>query len=842
MASPSCVLKSQSSARYLQSGDVTLGVILELFMTVVKQLEKFVDPPEPVKCYRPSLRYYRHLLAAVYAIEEINQNPNILPNVTLGFHIYDSCSSERQALANTLSILSGKRAFIPNYACDQNGVMVAIIGHLLSSLSYAASEITGLLNYPQISYGAQDPIFIDRRQFPMLYRTIINEKIQNEAIIQLLNVFNWKWVGIVGSLDETHRKATEELRDSIIKNGGCVAFLVHMSVTDAFSYTYALDVISKSSANVIIINTNLESFINFIFAEYQPGQKPKYIWVASSTLDIDTMKYGLFFNLFNGSLLFSLHSGEIPGLKEFMYSASPSTFPNDELTANLWRVVFSCVSEKDRNANNSYFPLCTNNDTMKIFENALFNVNDFRLTFSMYTAVYALAHALDNMILDKENEDFQNAPGPISTLSTWKLNQYLKKVIFKNVEDEISFNEFGETPGRLDIMNWNVFPNGTVTNRKVGTYHSSGLSEKQLIIQKDAILWGPQFNELTVYGSSPTSLCNAQCSPGYRKAIKKGQPVCCYDCIQCSEGEISNETDAVNCIQCPEDQWSNEKNDKCIMRSIDFLSFDERLGLALSLLAVIFTIITIVIFGIFLKHRETPIVKANNRGLSYSILCSLMMSFLCSLLFIGHPVKITCLLRHVAFGINFSISISSVLGKTITVVIAFNAVKPESKLKHWVGSTVPKYLVILCLLGEVMICSVWLLAYPPYPDYDSKSQPSKIILQCNEGSVIAFYLSVGYVAILAFVSFIAAFLARKLPAVFNEARHITFSMLVFCSVWISFIPTYLSTKGKYMVAVEIFAILASNCGILVCIFLPKCYIIVIRPELNTRKHLNALKS
>ncbi|XP_063158794.1 vomeronasal type-2 receptor 26-like [Candoia aspera] len=536
----------------------------------------------------------------------------------------------------------------------------------------------------------------------------------------------------------------------------------------------------------------------------------------------------------HGSLSFQVASKEVLGFKRFLQMRKLASAEEDSLMRVFWEGAFECsfsnaMLEEDAEKK------CTGEESLENLPKSVFETVMTGQSYSVYNAVLAVAHALQAMLSSKYKLQAREYGSKLKRLDqyVWQLHKYLRTVSFNNSAGEkVFFDQNGEIATGFDVINWVTFPNQSFHQVKVGKVDPFAPPNKLLSITAENMIWPTMFNQ-----AQPVSVCNAHCSSGYSRIKREGEPFCCYDCLPCPEGKISNKTDADDCFPCSEDHYTNKAHNLCLPKHITFLSYEESLGISLTAIAFFFSLISAVVLGIFIKQQDTPIVKANNRNLTYILLIALLLSFLCTLLFIGQPDQIKCLLRQTAFGIIFSVALSCILGKTTIVVLAFMATKPDSQMRKWVGKRLANTMVLSCSLLQFIICMVWLTISPPFPDSDRHSMAEEIVLQCNEGSATMFYIVLGFMGCLTSISFTVAFLARNLPDSFNEAKFITFSMLVFCSVWVSFVPTSLSTKGKYVVAVEIFSILASAAGLLGCIFSPKCYIIVLRPDLNRKEQL-----
>nr|XP_056720295.1 vomeronasal type-2 receptor 26-like [Euleptes europaea] len=689
---------------------------------------------------------------------------------------------------------------------------------------------------------------MDNTQVPFFYNMIPNDTHQYLGIVRLLLHFSWTWIGFFAVLGVNLEWFVQKMFPIFSQHGICFAFIYAYSNLGYHDFrkdnmkwfAEMYEKIMESTANVLVFRGDVRSWTTLMGLVYlvqikHMVQKPKgKLWILDNQIELKTLANLIFSDvqIFHGAISVGIHSNELQGFKQFFKSRSLATAEEDGFLRDFWSYTFGCVFPNSvvSNVNQGN---CSGDETLK--DLPLYEMNMSGQSYSIYNAIYAIAYALHAMHSDTSNigKKVEGERRKLQHQQPWQLHHFLRHVSFNNsAGDQISFDQNLELVAGFDVINWVTFPNQSVARVKIGKIDLQAPSDQALQLDEESIVWHTQFNQ-----AQPLSVCSKSCDHGYRKEKKEREPFCCYDCILCPEGTISDHQDMDDCFQCSVGYLPNKNQNYCIPKIVTFLSYEEPLGIGFLLAVFSFSFITALMVGIFLKHHNTPIVKANNRNLSYSLLISLLFCFLSPLLFIGKPEKVTCLLRQTTFGIVFSIAVSCILAKTIMVVLAFMSTKPGGRMRKWVGKSLANSIVLSCSLIQAGICTVWLIKCPPFPDVDMHSVIEETILGCNEGSPTMFYCVLGYLGCLAFASFLVAFLARKLPDSFNEAKFITFSMLVFCSVWLSFVPAYLSIKGKYMVAVEIFSILASSAGLLGCDFLPKCYIIVLRPDLNNKHQL-----
>ncbi|XP_077169439.1 vomeronasal type-2 receptor 26-like [Paroedura picta] len=694
------------------------------------------------------------------------------------------------------------------------------------------------------------PVTNEKNKTPSIYQMVPNETNQYRGIVQLLLHFQWIWIGIVAMDGDEGEKFVKILTLLLSQNDICPAFIhwlptltANEDMKNVFYITRPREYLAlfekKMEVNVFVIKAEpytmlvLKWFLYIAQMEDMSEMIMGKVWIMTAEWDFSsqTLDRYLDINVFHGALSFNVKTYEIFGFQNFIHIVSSHWPEKDDFIRLFWEPAFNCLLSPSKQ--DSETSRCTGEEKLESLPGPFFEMMMTPHSYSIYNAVLAGAQALHAMYSMRPKSTLTLKEGDIKEsfrLQSWQLHPFLRSISFNNsAGDLIHFNEAGELDTGFDIINWVTFLNQSFQRIKVGGMDPQAPRGMEFTIDEEFITWHRALNQV-----QPISVCNDNCHPGYSRKKKDEEPFCCYDCAPCPEGKISEKKDMDDCVECSEDKYPNKDQDQCIPKVLHFLSYRDPLGVTLVLLALSLFLITALVLGIFFKHRITPIVKANNQDLTYCLLISLMICFLCSLLFIGQPQTITCLLRQISFGIIFSVAVSSVLAKTITVVLAFMATKPGSQIRKWLGKPLACSVVVSCSSVQVVICILWLSIAPPYPGLDKKSRTEEIILECNEGSVAMFYCVLGYMGFLATVTFIVAFLARKLPNTFNEAKFITFSMLVFFSVWFSFVPTYLSTKGKHMVAVEIFSILASSAGLLGCIFFPKLYIIVLRPELNSK--------
>ncbi|XP_068089469.1 G-protein coupled receptor family C group 6 member A-like [Hyperolius riggenbachi] len=777
-------------------------------------------------------------LSMIYAIEKIN-NSTLLQGIKLGYEIYDTCSHTIKAVQSTLKLVP---EHVVNASADCNYSpavfpVKAVVGETYSEISIAVSRVFGDYLIPQISPASSAFTLSDKIRFPSFLRTVPSDTYQTKAIVELIKMFQWNWVGIVSSDDDYGRSALDLLDDHFKNQQICTAFsIIIPSYVDnpalESSLMSVINELKTTTTNVLVVVAKgpivkllLDKCIKFNISK---------TWISSdswsnsmevlNTEGIERVGTVIGINFKMGHVngfedyLRNLQNPENGTVNHFIEQYQDLRFN----CTDTYKQYLACISSSSgRNCTLDYSlsmksPLACQEKNQTFSNDDYLSQNiEWSKTYSTHLAIIAMAQALHNLLC-KNGTCMRGIDFSPSQL----LGQLINSSFTYN-EETFQFDPSGDLLIGYDVLHWRSL-NGTKEIKIVGRYD---VMNDSIIVNRSMLMWNTKDSQV------PFSNCSKSCLPGsYRKYSYIS---CCYECVECAENYYSPSADMTICQKCAQSQWSRNGSSHCENRTTQYFRWNDPFAIALGTFTALGLLVVVISGCLFVKYSDTPAVKAAGGYYTYLFMISLLLSLISIVFFIGEPNDTMCNIRQPFYGISFTIAVSCILIKSIRILLAF-----ESALKGRmvVKLTYQPIVIILTLIGiQVLISILWLVLKGPRVS-EVYTIPELIIVACDEGSYVSFGIMLGYIGFLALVCFLLAYRGRKLPEKYNEARCITFSMLVYMFVWILFIPIYVNTTSNiYLSAIQAVAILASVYGVIACHLLPVCYILIFKKKTCNRE-------
>ncbi|KAL9968369.1 hypothetical protein ACROYT_G026735 [Oculina patagonica] len=791
--------------------------------------------------------------AMVYAVKYVNEN-NLLPyDISLGYDIRDTCSKVLTALKASLDFVNGRRVLNErnSNSTTANKNPVAVLGAGNSVISSAVNNILSMFRVPQIGYASTSRLLSNKNRYPTFLRTVPPDSHQGRAIAKIVSHFGWNYVALLASDDIYGRPLAETFKNEAKKCGVCLAIdiLIPYNPTAETIRKTVCKLHQNKNIEVILLFTS-ESEAADILHEAARQKLTQKIWIGSDSwadspkIAEDNAK------IVDGMFRIINQPTVVPDFMKYFYKLNPFNNNHNSWFNEFWESIFQCsISEKnltsstDEDRSTLTMKNCTGKELLgdKLLKtDAIFSRVSY-VVDAVLSVVYSVRKICQSDSVTKTSGETSRKKACINRVTPSSVLSLIFNITFTSVTNRtVSFDKNGNSLGRYDIINLqNHGKDGLNTSfLKIGEY--DGKTES-LTIDSHAIHWPGGVT------SPPNGRCSLKCPPGTFKVVMN--PICCWECKPCPTGSISDASGVSTCTQCHSDEIPNDNKTKCIVIPTRFLRWDSSWAWVLTGTVILCELACFTTVGIFLRHKETPIVKAANREISFLLLFGLMMGFLIPLAYIGKPTDSGCKMQVILFGTSFAFSLSIVLARINRTIVIFrySKVSPKNQskflkkyLRMFLYNRTQIMLALFFTVIELLLCFAWLLSSPPLVTAH-RLTIKESLLMCDTRTSVGQIISNAFIIFLSLLCTFVAFKSRKLPQNYNEAKFISFAMFVFNFVWLTFVGAFYGTPdGQHNVIINCFAILASNFAILSLIFGPKLYIILFRPGLNQMAVFRAL--
>ena len=770
------------------------------------------------RCGKITTYGFEEAMAMVYAVEVMNANQEILPNVKLGFEIHDTCSSGSTALNASLQFLPEMCLATSNTSGSRlsTGYLSGIVGPALSSVAVPVATLLNLFNSPQISFSATANLLSDKNDFTYFFRTVPPDSGQVMAMYEIIKTFNWTYVSIIYT-DNVYGTGGFNQLQSILARGDngtkiCLAHTipVRLEANDSvFNDVVATLLTSRRYATAVVLFANAQTAIGLINAWSKRNNTHNVTWIVS-----------------DGAAT-ALDTSVVRG----MLSVSPTI--RESISFTQWFRRIGLSNTEGSPWAHEYFTsfVCTQNSSITSQRNCnetvtIADYNDYRqcpFVPAILNAVYAFAHALHNFSVVKCNKTICSE---MLDLSGQRINgelflEYLRYVTFTGSSEETVTFDSNQDLRHGDYNIYNVQPVAMDDDLnyfdyvKVGNWSSGTLS-----LNVSSIWWNT--------GKKPLSVCSLPCKPGFFEQRITGEADCCWTCEPCTNTQIS---DGRTCSSCLPGYSPNAQKSACEPLSIVFVNWLNPFALVLLIASFCGAAMTLILMVTFIAFRKTRVIKATSRELSAVFLCGILICYLLPLVYIGKPHVVNCAIRRYGVWVCLSLCFGAMLLKLIRIYRIFSNRKVATKMPIFIDWKSQLVFTGVIVAFQILIGTVWLIV--ENPGVADIVENEQILQRCRAQPYIGTSVSLVYNLFLLLGCICFAILTRKVPADFNETRFLYLAVFSMCVIWVAFLPIHYSTAELeptiYIYSQIVASFMTATC-LVIFLIVPKVYLVVVKKQ------------
>uniref|UniRef100_A0A8C9WJT9 Glutamate metabotropic receptor 7 n=1 Tax=Scleropages formosus TaxID=113540 RepID=A0A8C9WJT9_SCLFO len=784
------------------------------------------------------------LEAMLYALDQINSDEYLLPNITLGARVLDTCSRDTYALEQSLTFV---QALIQKDTSDvrcTNGEppvfvkpekVVGVIGASASSVSIMVANILRLFQIPQISYASTAPELSDDRRYDFFSRVVPPDSFQAQAMVDIVKAMGWNYVSTVASEGSYGEKGVEAFMQISRETGGiCIAqsLKIPHEHTQADFDKIIKHLLDTRHARAVILFASDEDIRGILNASKRANQVGHFLWIGSDSWGAKHSPIHQLEDAAVGAITILPKRATIEGFDVYFTSRTLENNRRNVWFAEYWEENFNCKlmsSSKKEDTSRK----CTGQERIGIDSKY---EQEGKVQF-VIDAVYAMAHALHNMQKDLCPEYAGICP-EMDQAGGKKLLKYIRSVSFNgSAGTSVTFNKNGDAPGRYDLFQYQVNNNSSPGYKVIGQW----METLQLSIEE--MQWPNGEQEI------PSSVCSLPCKTGERKKMVKGMP-CCWHCEPCDGYQY--QYDETSCKLCAYDMRPNANRTACQPIPIIKLEWHSPWAVIPVFLAMLGITATIFVMATFIRYNDTPIVRASGRELSYVLLTGIFLCYIITFLMIAKPDMAVCSFRRIFLGLGMCISYAALLTKTNRIYRIFEQGKKSVTAPRLISPTSQLAITSSLISVQLLGVFIWFGVDPPNTiiDYDEQKtinpDQARGVLKCDITD-LQIICSLGYSILLMVTCTVYAIKTRGVPENFNEAKPIGFTMYTTCIVWLAFIPIFFGTAQSaeklYIQTTTLTISMNLSASVaLGLLYMPKVYVIIFHPELNVTKRKRSFKA